>query len=324
MHTRFILVLSLFLLWSCKDDTVTPGTQAPVQSNPGETKTPASGPVPCDTLFASHGHCFVPKTDKIYNVPRGTSPMKGAKHPLVTIVEFTDFECPACKDFTNNTLASILKQHKDEVGVVFKNYPLSFHKGALKISLAAQEVRTQKGDEAFWKFHDVMFKGNDSGITDEWIRSQAKALDLDMSKFDKAMKSRIHQQAISKDMELGKQVGLEGTPWIFVNGRLARKKSVEDLVTEALAEAKKAVEAGTPREKIYGFITDHGKLFYEKPVEAQTYKLQLEKFKGGFMKNCTKTASDFQSFYGIAYDCSKKITVCAAFIKCIETSIYKK
>jgi len=250
--------------------------------------------------------------------------MKGAKHPLVTIVEFTDFECPSCKDFTNETLPEILKQHKDQVGVVFKHYPLSFHKGALKISLAAEEVRAQKGDEAFWKFHDVMFKGNDSSISDEWIRSQVKALDLDMAKFDQAIKANVHQNTISRDMELGKKVGVEGTPWIFVNGRLARKKSVAILVLETLQEAKNAIDAGTPREKIYGFITDHGKLSYEKPIDAHTYKIQLQQFKSGFMKNCSKTTSDFQSFYGIAYSCSTKITTCAPFLKCIESAVYKK
>ncbi len=329
MFRKAFLIVMLLFLAACKDDKVSLDHPSPTSKDPSgqkaaAPKAPDAGEIPCEALFTSHGHCFVPATQKVYNVPRGTSPMKGGEHPLVTIVEFTDFQCPACKDFALERIPEILKKYGKDVGIVLKHYPLSFHPMALTMSQAAEEVRAQKGEAAFWKFHDVMYKGSEAPLTATWIRSQAEAMGLDMNKYDAALKKGTHKTAISRDMQLGREVELEGTPWIFVNGTLARRKSVDVMVSEALSEAKKAVEAGTPREKIYGFLTDHGKLFHERKLDSQTHKTELEKFKTGFLSKCNKSARDFQTFYGVVYGCSKQQTKCKPFMDCIQKTIYGK
>ncbi len=322
-----LLCALLLFTVSCKEEQVGVDTSQNEGKKPPSATSPKEkeGTIDCDALFASHGHCFVPRKEKIHNVKLGGSPRKGGKTPLVTIVEFTDFQCPACQRFSTDRLPQLLKKYKDDLAVVFKHYPLSFHPEALVMSQAAQEVRAQKGEEVFWRFHNVLFTGPQGGapLDKAWIRSQAQKVGLDMAAYDAALKSGKHKASISKDMDQGKRHGLEGTPWIFVNGRLSRKKSVEQLIEETLQEAKAAVAAGTPRERIYSFITDHGAPLFEKQIPHSQYQQLLGKFKKGFLEKCHNQSRGSASFYGYVFACTKEQKRCAPFLKCIEEKVYK-
>jgi protein-disulfide isomerase len=326
MTKLFITCFSLILLFACKDDK----KKVTLENNPQEPNAISSvkseptvnkGEVPCDKIFVSHGKCFVPDKEKIYNLPIGNSPRKGGKDPIVTVIEFTDFQCPACQNFTNDTIPSLLKKYGDDLRIVFKHYPLSFHKMALVISQVSLEIRQQKGDTIFWKFHDIMFANPDKITEESYIFSQAKLLGADITKIKEALKTGKHRGAIKKDMDLGNSAGVKGTPWIYVNGKFSQRKPVAILVEEAIKEAKAIVDQGTPRNKVYSFLVDHGKPVYNKPIAKEIYQVELNKFKVTFMSKCKKQDKGYKNFYSTVYSCSKKEKNCSNFMNCIETSL---
>jgi protein-disulfide isomerase len=143
----------------------------------------------------------------------GSSPVKGPKDAKVTIIEFSDFECPYCSK-GYETMEAVMKAYPKDVKVVFKHYPLPFHKEATpaaKASWAAQ----QQGK--FWEFHDELFKNQDK-LGDAFYTATATKLGLDMKKFDADRKSAAAEKAVEEDAEVGQKNGIQGTPGFFVNG----------------------------------------------------------------------------------------------------------
>jgi len=146
-------------------------------------------------------------------IDAGKSPAKGPENAKVTILEFSDFQCPYCKR-GRDTMDEVLKAYPKDVKVVFKHYPLPFHKEAepsAKASWAAQ----QQGK--FWEFHDIMFNNQDKLGTDFYLAT-AKELKLDEAKFKADMNSEAAAKAVKEDMEAGSKNGIQGTPGFFVNG----------------------------------------------------------------------------------------------------------
>ena len=108
--------------------------------------------------------------------------------------------------------------YPDEVKLVIKHYPLNSHKFAAKAAKAAMAAFAQ---EKFWEFHHSLFK-NYKAINDAKIQEIAKELNLDMEKFNRDMNSSAIQRLIAKDMRNGRQIGIRGTPTVFVNGKILR------------------------------------------------------------------------------------------------------
>lgn len=152
-----------------------------------------------------------------FDVPIGDSPVKGAKNAKVTIVEFSDFQCPYCADATEN-LRKILKEFPNEVRVVFKNFPLPFHPQARDGSNAALCARDQAEDH-FWKMHDYMF-ANQNMLGIEKLNEQAKKLKLNLDDFTQCLEKRRFDSQIEGDLQLGKSLGVRSTPTLFLNGQL--------------------------------------------------------------------------------------------------------
>jgi protein-disulfide isomerase len=143
----------------------------------------------------------------------GKSPVTGPANAKVTIIEFSDFQCPFCSR-GRNTMEEVLKQYPNDVKVAFKHYPLPFHneaEPAARASWAAQ----QQGK--FWEFHDALFKNQDKLGTDFYLAT-AKELKLDVEKFKTDMNSEAAKQQVKEDMDLGSKNGIRGTPGFFVNG----------------------------------------------------------------------------------------------------------
>lgn len=143
----------------------------------------------------------------------GKSPVKGPTDAKVTIIEFSDFQCPYCQR-ANNTVSEILKAYPKDVKVAFKHLPLPFHQNAMpaaKASLAAGE------QGKFWEMHDSLFQ-NQTQLSDELFIKEAQRLGLDVEKFKKDMASPEIEKQIKDDMDLAKKHGIEGTPGFFVNG----------------------------------------------------------------------------------------------------------
>jgi len=143
----------------------------------------------------------------------GASPVKGNAAAKITIIEFSDFQCPYCRR-GYETMEEVLKQYPNDVKVVFKHFPLPFHKEAepaAKASWAAQ----QQGK--FWEYHDELFK-NQEKLGSDFYMTLAKQLKLDVDKFKKDMESEAATKQVKADNDIGQSNGIQGTPGFFVNG----------------------------------------------------------------------------------------------------------
>jgi protein-disulfide isomerase len=157
-----------------------------------------------------------PKEDpnKIYTMPVGSSPFKGPKDAKVTVVMFQDFQCP----FSNRsqpTVKQLMELYPDKVKVVFKNFPLNFHKQA---EIAAEAALAAGAQGKFWEMHDKIF-ANQKKISAEILKGYAQELNLDMNKFNEDLDTHSYKKTIDEDMKLAKGAGVRGTPTFFINGK---------------------------------------------------------------------------------------------------------
>lgn len=147
------------------------------------------------------------------------APVKGNKNAKITIMEYSDFECPFCSR-VNPTMEQVLKEFGNDVKVVWRNMPLPFHKNAPLAAEAAFEVYKQKGDKAFWEYHDKLFASQKApgGIERENLEKFAGELGVDMAKFKEALDKRTHQARVEADAKAAAAAGVNGTPAFLVNG----------------------------------------------------------------------------------------------------------
>ena len=162
----------------------------------------------------------LPEGQSRFAVPIAGSPSRGAPHPTINIVEFTDFQCPFCSR-VQPTLAALEERYPNDVRIYFRNTPLAFHQNAMPAAEAAMEARAQGGDDAFFKMHDLVF-ANQNALEAEDLQQYAHDIGLDMPRFVAAMNDHRHQPAIEADAAIGAQFGVSGTPHFFINGRPIR------------------------------------------------------------------------------------------------------
>ena len=172
---------------------------------------------------------------KVYDIKVGSNdPFKGGKKAAVTIIEFSDFECPFCSR-VNPTMKQIEDAYGDKVRVVFKQNPLSFHKNA---PLAAEATLAAHEQGKFWQMHDALF-ANQKALTRPDLDKYAQEIGLNMDKFKAALDTNKFKPQVEADMAVAKELGATGTPSFFVNGRKLRGaqpfESFKKLIDEALA-----------------------------------------------------------------------------------------
>ncbi len=162
--------------------------------------------------------------NRVQNIPIGISPVKGNKNAPVTIIEFSDYECPYCARL-QPTLKEILKAHPKDVKLVFKNFPLSsIHKQARNAAKAAHAA----GDQGkYWEMHDVIFK-NYNKLSEEKFKELATQIGLDVKQFVVDYNSNKYDQQIQQDINIGRNVGVGSTPTLFINGKRMRGRSFAD------------------------------------------------------------------------------------------------
>ena len=153
------------------------------------------------------------------NVTIGDSPIEGKADAPVTIVEFSDYECPFCERFYSDTLQQLRKNYIEtgKAKIVFKDFPLSFHPNAHKAAEAARCVRDQKGDSGYFKMHDLLFE-NQATLSVENYKKWARTLGVNGETFDTCLDSGKHASAIDAEEAYGQSLGVSGTPTFFVNG----------------------------------------------------------------------------------------------------------
>jgi protein-disulfide isomerase len=144
---------------------------------------------------------------------RADDPVRGNRKAPVTLVLFSDFQCPFCGRI-EPTLEQVEKTYGDKVKVVWKHQPLPMHPQAVPAAEAAEAAREQG---KFWEMHDKLFQ-NQQGLSPEAYSRFAKELGLDLSKFEAARQSGRGRARIQEDQAVAGRIGVGGTPTLFVNG----------------------------------------------------------------------------------------------------------
>ncbi|MBM4402688.1 MAG: DsbA family protein [Candidatus Cloacimonetes bacterium] len=188
--------------------------------------------------------------DYVPDVSVNDDPVKGDPNAPVTIVEFSEYSCPYCKMYVEETYPQIIENYVDtgKVKYVFRDFPLDFHPHAQKQAEAA-ECADEQGE--YWEFHDLLFQNSDQFLKNEsaWvddetaislIKGYAKDLRLDDNAFNSCFDSRKYKDEVQKDIEDGINYGVSGTPSFFINGYLLvgaqPYEAFEEMIKEELGE----------------------------------------------------------------------------------------
>jgi len=142
--------------------------------------------------------------------------IKGSEDAPVTIIEFSDYECPFCERFYIQTLPQLQKDYIDtgKVKFVFRDFPLSFHPNATKAAEAAECAGEQT---KYWEYHDALFQ-HQNALDNKSLKQYAINLGLDTASFNQCLDSGAMLEEIQKDLQEGKKLGISGTPTFFING----------------------------------------------------------------------------------------------------------
>ncbi|MDA9189363.1 DsbA family protein [bacterium] len=190
-----------------------------------------------DKTAKSPVEVYIPKPARpVFEVEVGDSPFWGGKDAKVTIVEYSDFQCPFCSKAAK-IVDDLKKKYGNKIKVVFKQFPLSFHnhaKKAAEASLCANEQSSKN----FWKFHDAMF-AEQSKLSMDDLKATAKKLGLDTATFDKCLTSGKFSSKVDAEMESGKKVSVKSTPTFFVNGILLSGAQSVEVFSELIDEQLK-------------------------------------------------------------------------------------
>lgn len=170
----------------------------------------------------------------VQNISADDDPAKGPATAPVTIIEFTDFECPACAAM-HPVIEEVLKSYGDKVRFVVRDFPLNRHLNARKAAEAANAAHAQG---KFFEYIALLFK-NQKALDIASLKKYASEIGLDRAKFDAALDRGTYAAEVKKDLEDGEMYGVNVTPTIFVNGVQLRTLSAEGL-KEAIDKAAAA------------------------------------------------------------------------------------
>ena len=140
-------------------------------------------------------------------------PAKGPEKAPVTIVEFSDYECPYCGK-AEETVKEVLKAYEGKVRLVYRDFPLPFHPHAEK---AAEAAHCAEDQGKYWDMHGLLFS-NQQKLTESDLKEHAKGLGLDAAKFEKCLSSGEKAAVVEANKKAGAEVGVTGTPAFFING----------------------------------------------------------------------------------------------------------
>jgi protein-disulfide isomerase len=178
-----------------------------------------------------------PDPNRVYDIQLGKAPIKGSAKAAITVVEYSDFQCPFCARVTP-TLQQVQKEYGDQVRIAFKHLPLSIHPKAPAAHAAAEAAKNQG---KFWEMHDKIF-ANQREMSEANYVVYATQLGLDVDKFKSDVASSDTKKRIDADKSEASRLGVTGTPAFFVNGRFLSGNqpfaSFKRLIDEELAKKK--------------------------------------------------------------------------------------
>jgi protein-disulfide isomerase len=167
---------------------------------------------------------LAPPEAPVLNISVDDQPVKGIATAPVTIVEFTDFECPSCAR-TQPVLEEIVNEYSGKVRLVVRDFPLDQHTHALKAAEAAEAAREQG---KYWEYTALMFK-NQSALEVDKLKEYATQVGLDRKRFDLSLDSGKYSDKVQQDVQDGYRLGVNATPTVFINGRKMRERTPEFL-----------------------------------------------------------------------------------------------
>jgi|GEM_PF-304978 len=172
--------------------------------------------------------------DKIAKLTADGAASFGPKDAKVTVIEFSDFQCPYCSRAAN-VVEQVKEKYSDKVHFVFRHFPLSFHKDA---HLASQAAMAANAQGKFFEMHDKMFE-NQRALSREDLEKYATELGLDMEKFKAALDNGTYKEVVDADIALGTEVAVDGTPTLFINGKRASNPTDFAAVSAMIEEEMK-------------------------------------------------------------------------------------
>jgi protein-disulfide isomerase len=172
-----------------------------------------------------------------YTVSTKGAPVRGDPEAKISVVEFSDFQCPFCGRSVQ-TLDQIAAAYGNRVRIVFKHLPLSMHPKAPAAHLAAEAAHRQG---KFWAMHDKIF-ANQAEMSPEKYREYAREIGLDLKQYDRDIADAAVKQRIDADAAEAARLGVTGTPAFFVNGRYLKGavpfEQIKTLLDQDLGKAK--------------------------------------------------------------------------------------
>jgi len=155
-----------------------------------------------------------PDPSRRYSVDTSGAPALGEASAKVSVVEFSDFQCPFCNRVLP-TLQQIQQEYGDDVRIVFKHLPLGIHPKAPGAHRAAEAAHRQG---KFWEMHDRIF-ANQRNLSPEQYRAYAEEIGLDLAQFEKDLADPATERRVQSDLAEASRLGVTGTPGFFINGR---------------------------------------------------------------------------------------------------------
>lgn len=152
---------------------------------------------------------------KRYDVPIDDDPVLGAEDAEITLIEFSDYECPFCRRWHTEVFDRIREDYPDQVRFVYRDFPLtSLHPNAVPAAEAANCANEQ---EAFWDYNEKLFKGQEE-LNEELYLQYAQELELDMQAFEECIEEGRYNEEVMADYQYAASLGVQSTPTFFLNG----------------------------------------------------------------------------------------------------------
>lgn len=158
----------------------------------------------------------------------------------LVMVEYSDYECPYCKSF-NPSIKSVFSSYGTDVAWVYRHFPLSFHQNAQKEAEASECVASLGGNDAFWKFGDLLYErttSNGTGFALDKLGALAKEVGVDQAKFQKCLDAGTYAKKVQDDQAGGSAAGVDGTPGTILVTREGKVDFVSGAQPEATIKAK--------------------------------------------------------------------------------------
>jgi len=247
----------------------------------------------------------IPIGAEVYKVEPGTAPQIGGKEPKITLIEFSDFQCPYCSR-AKGTLDELQKIYKDDLQITFRHYPLPFHNNAMPAAIAAVAAAEQG---KFWQMHDKLF-ANQQALAPADLEKYASEIGLDVAKFKAAIDNPKTKAVVEADMKVATNFGVGGTPAFFINGHSFSGayplESFKTAIDEEIKKVDAKIVSGTPRAGLYAALVKEGldkatpKKEEARPGEPQAGEVYKAEVKGAPIKGAKDALvtivqfSDFQ------------------------------